>query len=252
MQRKTHVIERSCSLLQEFRKHHGCRRRVGRPRMQADLPVDVKTVPPVGDESPEVVQSQGVPQNCIPSPSSGHVALTMQTASSPQDTTAPDQKMTPVPHRKRNHDSDGSRRLGVMRVLDLDFEHVDTSPDNMWEVADIAVPSADEPVEFFTLDETALSITARSEALDKLLWQEAVEDVPTVSRAKCAMTSLGTADQRWQIKLRLACRKYRWPEWREDLYCPGSMPGTRCLTSKKAPETKLTRSKHRQSTKLGW
>ena len=102
----------------------------------------------------------------------------MQTAGSAQDTTTPDHTTPPfLPAQKRDHESfafPAHECSKSLLVCGLDVEHVDASLDDMLEVADIAVPSAHDPLEFFVLDETELDITATEEALDKLLWHEVV------------------------------------------------------------------------------
>ena len=114
----------------------------------------------------------------------------MQAAGSPQDTPVLDQMMPPAPlAQKCDHDSDAlqhTKARGLMRVCDLAVEHVDESPCDTLECADIAVPSADEPAEFLALDETELGITAMEEALDRPCtksWSKAHHDSLRMSMA---------------------------------------------------------------------
>ena len=114
----------------------------GRPRKQPDLPVDVRTVPPIADES------HGVLQHFIPSSSSGHVAPTTQAAGGAQVVTAPEQATQPIRlDQTRANDSDAlqhAKAPRAMHVYDLDVEHVSESPEDMREVADSVVPSSED------------------------------------------------------------------------------------------------------------
>ena len=107
------------------------------------------------------VQPVSVPQNNNPYSSSGHGA---------QDVTSPDRAMPPIPlAQKSDHDTDtlhtgGSRSHACPRVGRVE------DVEDVWELADSAVPSADDPWTFFALD-------GAKDALDKLPWHEMVEDV---------------------------------------------------------------------------
>ena len=110
-------------------------------------------------------------------------------------------------------------------LYDLDAEHVDGSPDDMCKVVVTAVPSADEPAEFFALEDTESDITTAEEALDKLLRHEVVEHVPPGPKHTTTRWARQwrrhPADKRWKRKVRCVCR--------EDLCCHESMPATNRL-----------------------
>ena len=189
----------------------------GRPRKQPDLPVEATTIPPAGDEVPAENMGPGVPQNYIPSSSSGYVAPTTQAAGSAQDMTAPHNAMPLIPiAQNRDHDSDALHHIKArkgMRVHDLVVEHVHESTTCGKLLTALC--------RLRTTRRRSLRSTRRNLTAPPL-WHEVVEDVPPGSGtgAKHVTTRWERqrpwhlADQRWQSKVRFVRREYKWQAWR--------------------------------------
>eukprot|EP00959_Pyramimonas_sp_CCMP1952_P345623 7238261-Pyramimonas_sp.AAC.1 len=123
------------------------------------------------------------------------------------------------------------KRARVAAVHALEVGNVDDSPDAFWEeVSDEVEDPTDGMFDVDMQDELDKKLTM--EHLQSLLDHGVGEDIAK-SEAN-GMKHITTrwekqwrwkpALQEWQRKVRFVCREFRWQEWRDDLFTPGSAP----------------------------
>ncbi|CAK0847992.1 unnamed protein product, partial [Prorocentrum cordatum] len=124
-----------------------------------------------------------------------------------------------------------SKRARVAAVHELDVGNVDDPPDAFWEeISDEVEDPTEGTFDVGAQDELDKKLTL--ENLQSLLDHGVGEDIPK-SEAR-GMKHIATrwenqwrwkpARQEWQRKVRFVCREFRWQEWRDDLFTPGSAP----------------------------
>ncbi|CAK0835553.1 unnamed protein product [Prorocentrum cordatum] len=124
-----------------------------------------------------------------------------------------------------------SKRARVAAVNELGVGNVDDSPDAFWEeISDEVEDPTDGMFEVDAQDEMDKKLTL--EHLQSLLDHGVGEDTPKPEARE--MKHITTrwekqwrwkpARQEWQRRVRFVCREFRWQEWRDDLFTPGSAP----------------------------
>ncbi|CAK0881954.1 unnamed protein product, partial [Prorocentrum cordatum] len=124
-----------------------------------------------------------------------------------------------------------SKRARVAAVHELDVGNIDDSPDALWEeISDEVEDPTEVTFDVDAQDELDKKLTL--EHLQSLLDHGVGEDIPK-SEAR-GMKHITTrwekqwrwkpARQEWQRTVRFVCREFRWQEWRDDLFTPGSAP----------------------------
>ena len=128
-------------------------------------------------------------------------------------------------------DEHEGKRARVAQVSGLDVDNLDEPP---WEAWD-GIPDdvEDGPEAFFSPDqEDELDRAATEEALDKMIHHGVGKDIrPDDARGMKHLSTRWEKQWRWKPstgewarKVRFVCREYRWQEWRDDLFTPGSTP----------------------------
>ncbi|CAK0865232.1 unnamed protein product [Prorocentrum cordatum] len=124
-----------------------------------------------------------------------------------------------------------SKRARVAAVHELGVGNIDDPPDAFWEeISDEAEDQTEDMLDVDAQDELDKKLTL--EHLQSLLDHGVGEGAPK-SEAR-GMKHITTrwekqwtwkpARQEWQRKVRFVCREFRWQEWRDDLFTPGSAP----------------------------
>ncbi|CAK0869723.1 unnamed protein product [Prorocentrum cordatum] len=124
-----------------------------------------------------------------------------------------------------------SKRARVAAVHELDVGSIDDPPDAFWE--EISDEVEDQTEDMFDVDaQVELDKKLTLEHLQSLLDHGVGEDTPkSEARGMKHITTCWEkqwrwkpARQEWQRKVRFVCRGFRWQEWRDDLFTPGSAP----------------------------